>query len=576
MKLVMKTLKPYRWALVITVLATLLNTLSELLLPNIMSNIVDKGVVNGDIAYIWAQGGLMLLVALGAAGCAVAGSYFSSRLSTGFGRDLRREIFHKVDGYSLTEMDQIGTPSLITRTTNDVNQVQMAVMICTRMMLMAPLMLVGSVIMALGTDRALSWVIVVVVPLIALVVALLITKALPLFTAMQKKIDKLNQVVRENLTGVKVIRAFIRTDYEHGRFEGANNDLFQTALKSQRIMTGMMPLMMLLLNFTTIAIVWFGARRIDLGQMQVGALMAFIQYATQILMSVMMASMLFVLIPRASVSVKRIQEVLGQSGSLQDPAEPVSPDPARKGYLTFDHVSFCYPGSGEPVLQDIDFEAGPGEVTAIIGSTGSGKSTLANLIPRFYDVSQGAVRIDGVDVRDMTQQDVRSRLGFVPQRAFLFSGTVATNLRDGQPDATEEELWHALDVAQATEFVSQMPEGLEHPIAQGGGNVSGGQKQRLAIARALVRRPEIYVFDDSFSALDFKTDAMLRAALKRETQNATVVLIAQRVGTVMDADRILVLDEGRVAGLGTHRELMATCPVYQEIVRSQLSEEELA
>ncbi|MGI6199953.1 MAG: ABC transporter ATP-binding protein [Christensenellales bacterium] len=576
MKLVMKTLKPYRWALVITVLATLLNTLSELLLPNIMSNIVDKGVVNGDIAYIWAQGGLMLLVALGAAGCAVAGSYFSSRLSTGFGRDLRREIFHKVDGYSLTEMDQIGTPSLITRTTNDVNQVQMAVMICTRMMLMAPLMLVGSVIMALGTDRALSWVIVVVVPLIALVVALLITKALPLFTAMQKKIDKLNQVVRENLTGVKVIRAFIRTDYEHGRFEGANNDLFQTALKSQRIMTGMMPLMMLLLNFTTIAIVWFGAKRIDLGQMQVGALMAFIQYATQILMSVMMASMLFVLIPRASVSVKRIQEVLGQSGSLQDPAEPVSPDPARKGYLTFDHVSFCYPGSGEPVLQDIDFEAGPGEVTAIIGSTGSGKSTLANLIPRFYDVSQGAVRIDGVDVRDMTQQDVRSRLGFVPQRAFLFSGTVATNLRDGQPDATEEELWHALDVAQATEFVSQMPEGLEHPIAQGGGNVSGGQKQRLAIARALVRRPEIYVFDDSFSALDFKTDAMLRAALKRETQNATVVLIAQRVGTVMDADRILVLDEGRVAGLGTHRELMATCPVYQEIVRSQLSEEELA
>jgi ATP-binding cassette subfamily B multidrug efflux pump len=576
LKLVMKTLKPYRWALVITVLATLLNTLSELLLPNIMSNIVDKGVVNGDIAYIWAQGGLMLLVALGAAGCAVAGSYFSSRLSTGFGRDLRREIFHKVDGYSLTEMDQIGTPSLITRTTNDVNQVQMAVMICTRMMLMAPLMLVGSVIMALGTDRALSWVIVVVVPLIALVVALLITKALPLFTAMQKKIDKLNQVVRENLTGVKVIRAFIRTDYEHGRFEGANNDLFQTALKSQRIMTGMMPLMMLLLNFTTIAIVWFGAKRIDLGQMQVGALMAFIQYATQILMSVMMASMLFVLIPRASVSVKRIQEVLGQSGSLQDPAEPVSPDPARKGYLTFDHVSFCYPGSGEPVLQDIDFEAGPGEVTAIIGSTGSGKSTLANLIPRFYDVSQGAVRIDGVDVRDMTQQDVRSRLGFVPQRAFLFSGTVATNLRDGQPDATEEELWHALDVAQATEFVSQMPEGLEHPIAQGGGNVSGGQKQRLAIARALVRRPEIYVFDDSFSALDFKTDAMLRAALKRETQNATVVLIAQRVGTVMDADRILVLDEGRVAGLGTHRELMATCPVYQEIVRSQLSEEELA
>jgi len=568
-------LKPFAIPIAVVLALVAAQSLTELYLPTLMSDIVDTGISKGDTDYILSTGGIMLLYAAGGMACAILSSFLSARVAMGYGRNLRRRIFAHVEGFSLHEFDRIGTPSLITRSTNDVTQVQMFTMMMLRMLVQAPIMAVGGVVMALSKDRTLTWVLVVVIPILAVVISITATKALPLFRSMQAKIDRINLVLRENLTGIRVIRAFNRIDYETERFHAANEDLTATAIKVNRIMAVLMPVMMIVMNFTTIAIVWFGAIRIDGGHMQVGSLMAFIQYAMQILFSLLLVSMLFVFLPRASASAVRINEVFALSPSIRDPENPRKPG-ALRGDVEFRAVGFRYHGAEEPVLHDISFHAKPGEVTAIIGGTGSGKSTLINLIPRFYDVERGSVLVDGVDVREMSQEDLRSRIGFVPQKAVLFTGTVGDNIRYGNPEATDEQVARAAQTAQAKEFILGMKDGFDAPIAQGGTNVSGGQKQRLAIARALVRKPEIYVFDDTFSALDFKTDANLRAALRKETKEATVIIVAQRVNTVMDADRILVLDEGRVAGMGSHRELMKTCAVYREIVSSQLSEEELA
>lgn len=493
----------------------------------------------------------------------------------GFGKILRARIFKHVERFSLQEFDKIGTPSLITRNTNDVTQIQMVIMIVMRMMISAPIMCIGGIIMAVSKDRGLAWILALVLPILLGVVLLIATKGLPMFRSIQKKIDRINLVVRENLEGIRVIRAFNRTRYEQGRFHEANQDLMDTSIRVNRLMALMMPAMMFIMNSTTVAIVWFGSVRVDQGTLQIGNMMAFFQYAMQIMMSLLMGAMLFIMIPRAQASADRINEVLAIQPQILDPAEPKHGS-AERGHLECRNVTFRYPGAEAPAVRGISFEARPGEFVAIIGGTGSGKSTLVNLLLRFYDVTDGAVLVDGVDVREMTQEELRRKVGFVPQEAVLFSGTVADNIRYGKEDATDEEVRRAAEIAQAREFIAEMPNGFDSEIAQGGTNVSGGQKQRLAIARALVRRPEIYIFDDSFSALDFKTDARLRAALKRETEGATVLIVAQRVSTVMDADRIVVLHEGQVAGVGTHRELMQSCEVYREIVASQLSEEEIA
>jgi ATP-binding cassette subfamily B protein len=493
----------------------------------------------------------------------------------GFGRDLRRNVFARVEGFSLHEFDIIGTPSLITRSTNDITQVQMFTMIMLRMLIMAPIMAVGGVIMALQKDAKLTWVLAVVIPILVVVITLVATRALPLFRAIQAKIDRINLVLREGLTGVRVIRAFNRVDHETRRFDAANLDLTATSISVNKLMAFMMPVMMLIMNLTMASLIWFGAKRIDLGEMQVGSLMAFLQYAMQILFSLLMVSFLFIMLPRASASAGRINEVLSMVPGITDAVHVRRAD-EEHGYIEFKDVTFAYPGAEEPAIRDISFSANPGEVTAIIGGTGAGKSTLVNLIPRFYDVASGSVLVDGVDIREMAQEVLRGKLGFVPQRAVLFNDTIASNIRYGRETATEEEVAHAAETAQALEFVLAMPEGFQSVIAQGGTNLSGGQRQRLAIARALVRKPEIYIFDDTFSALDFKTDAKLRAALRKETADATVIIVAQRVNTVMDADRIIVLDDGGVVGMGAHKELIRTCEVYREIVSSQLSQEELA
>jgi ATP-binding cassette subfamily B protein len=570
-----RNLRPFALTIAIVLALVSLQSLSELYLPTLMSDIVDTGIVKGDTAYILRVGGSMLLVALGGVVCSIVAAWLSARVGMGFGRDLRAKVFAHVEGFSLHEFDRIGTPSLITRTTNDITQVQMFTMVMMRMMVMAPIMAIGGVIMAVQKDAKLTWVLVVVIPVIAAIITFTATKALPLFKAIQAKIDRINLVLREGLTGVRVIRAFNRIDHEKKRFDEANVDLTNTSIRVNKIMALMMPLMMLIMNLTTIAIVWFGAKRIDLGEMQVGSLMAFIQYAMQILFSLLMVSFLFIMLPRASASGARISEVLAMAADIKDPREPRRAEQER-GHIELRGVSFSYPGAEEPAIRDISFDARPGEVNAIIGGTGSGKSTLVNLIPRFYDVASGSILVDGVDIREMSQEDLRSRIGFVPQKAVLFNDTIANNIRFGREDATDEEVARAAETAQATEFILAMKDGFQSLVAQGGTNVSGGQKQRLAIARALVRNPEIYVFDDTFSALDFKTDAKLRAALRKETARSTVIIVAQRVNTVMDADRIIVLEEGRVVGMGTHRELVRTCEVYREIVSSQLSEEELA
>ena len=568
-------LKPYRLFIAAVLVLIFFQSLFELYLPRLMADIVDVGVVQGDTNYILRVGGLMLLVAAIGAVCTILAANLSSKTAMGFGKILRGKVFSQVEELSLSEFSRIGTASLITRTTNDITQVQMLVMVTLRMMVMAPMMLIGGIIMAVSQDAALARIIVLIIPVIVAAVIVVMNKSTPLFRAMQEKLDKVNRVLREGLTGIRVIRAFDRIDYEKRRFDDANLDLTSTAVRVHRIMATAMPLMMVTMNFMAIAIIWFGGLRIDQGTMHVGSLMAFIQYVMHIMFSLIMVSMMFVMIPRASASAVRINEVLDTVPEISD-GEAAKSGYATKGHVEFRNATFSYPGAEKPVLHDISFEAKPGEVTAIIGGTGSGKSTLVNLILRFYDVETGSILINGVDIRDMSQEDLRSKIGFVPQKAVLFSGTVADNIRYGKEEATSEEVEWAAEIAQATEFITGMKDGFDSVVAQGGTNLSGGQKQRLSIARALVRRPEIYIFDDSFSALDFKTDARLRAALKRETSESTVIIVAQRVSTVMDADRIIVLDNGEVAGMGSHKDLLKTCNVYREIVMSQLSEEELA
>lgn len=570
-----RLLRPYRAAITVVIILVFVQSLANLFLPTLMADIVDTGIVHGDTGYIIRVGGIMLLVAIGGTACAIAASYFSAQVAMGFGRIVRGKLFAHIERFSLHEFDTVGTSSLITRTTNDTTQVQQVLVIMLRMMISAPLTGIGGIVLAIYQDAGLSWIFVIVIPVILTAIGLTLWKALPLFQVMQKKIDALNLVLDEGLTGVRVIRAFDRDSWERRRFDVANEDLTRTSITVNQIVAVLMPLMMLILNLSTVAIIWFGSMRINRGEMQIGALIAFLQYAMQILFALLMVTMMFIMVPRASASAKRINEVLAIAPEITD-APQVQQADSERGFIEFRDVTFSYPGAEEPAVAAISFQAGPGEVTAIIGGTGSGKSTLINLLPRFYDVDSGSVRVDGVDVRAMAQEDLRAKIGFVPQRAVLFSGTIASNIRYGNEAATDDEVRHAADVAQATEFIAEMSEGFNSVVAQGGTNLSGGQKQRLSIARALVRWPEIYVFDDSFSALDFRTDANLRAALRREIGDATVLIVAQRVSTVMDADRIVVLDEGRVAGIGSHRELMHTCAVYREIVSSQIGVEAAA
>ena len=574
--LLVKFLKPYWKQVTLTVVLLLLQVMSNLYLPNLNADIINNGVAKGDIRYILKTGSFMLVVTLLLAACAIASSYFSSKISMSFGRDMRRAIFHKVESFSQADLDKFGTPSLITRNTNDVQQMQMLVLLGLNLMVMAPLMCIGGVIMALRQDVVLSSSIIVIIPVMAVAVWIILSKATPLFRSIQIKIDRVNQIMREKLMGVRVIRAFVRNDYEAKRFDETNRDLTTTTLRVNRIIALAIPSLIIIMNMSTVAIIWFGGYRIDSGAMPIGNLTAFLTYIMEIMISIMLAMSMFVMVPRAEASAERVQEVLNTKPSIKGPTTPVEPHKSR-GTVEFCNVEFSYPGAEESVLRDISFIAVPGKTTAIIGSTGCGKSTLVNLIPRFYDVTGGSIKIDGVDIRDMHLRDLRDRIGLVPQKAFLFSGTIADNLRYGNENATDEELWHALEVAQAKDFVMEIPGQLYAPVEQGGVNFSGGQRQRLAIARALVKKPEIYVFDDSFSALDFKTDAQLRLALKKETVHSTVIIVAQRVSTIMDADQIITLnDDGTIAGIGTHAQLMETCEVYRDIVYSQLSEEEVA
>jgi ATP-binding cassette subfamily B protein len=584
-------LAPYRRQLALVVVLLAVQAFANLYLPSLNADIINNGVVRGDIGHIVTTGGFMLVVTFLLAICSIVAVYWGSKTAMAFGRDVRGAIFRAVLAFSQAETNHFGAPTLITRNTNDVQQVQMVLVIALNVMILAPIMAVGGVIMALREDVPLSSLLLVIIPLLAVFIGLMLSRALPLFRAMQVKVDRINQVMRETLSGIRVIRAFVRTDYDERRFDAANVDLTGTALRVNRLFALMIPTVMAIFNLSSVAILWFGAIRVDSGGMQIGNLIAFLQYVMQVLFSVMMAVIMFVMVPRAAASAERIQQVLDTEVSVADPGTPVALDatvapvtadageaPTRRlrGLVGFHDVTFRYPGAEDPVLKGISFVAAPGQTTAIVGSTGSGKSTLINLIPRFYDVTEGRVEVDGIDVRDLRQEDLWQRLGVIPQRAFLFSGTVASNLRYGAPDATDEELWRAVEVAQAREFIDEMPERLDAPITQGGTNVSGGQRQRLAIARAVVRRPEIYIFDDSFSALDFKTDSLLRAALREETRDATVIIVAQRVGTIMHADRIVVLEAGEVVGIGAHRELLETCETYREIVYSQLSREEVA
>lgn len=571
----LKYLKPYWRHVILVLILVLLQSLSQLFLPTLMADIVDKGIAQGDNAAIFRLGGIMLAVALGNVACAIGASFFSARLSMGYGRVLRNEVFSHVQRFSLREYNKFGAASLITRITNDVTQMQMVVFMSLRMLVTAPLMMIGGIVLAVSRDPNLSRLLLILMPVITAGVIGVAYLVMPLFRAIQAKLDKLNLVLRENLTGIRVIRAFNREKYEQQRFDIANLDLTMAATFVNRLMGGAMPAMFLLMNLASLAILWFGGQRVAGGALQVGDLMAFLQYMMQIMFSLMMVSMMFVMLPRALASVKRINEVLQTRPEIVDPERAVASDGPR-GYIEFRDVTFSYPGAEVPVLQNISFRAGPGEVTAIIGGTGSGKSTLASLIPRFYDVDSGSILVDGVDIRDMSQDTLRDKIGFVPQQALLFTGTIASNIRMGKEEATLDEVRKAAETAQALEFITAMPDGFDSEVAQGGVNFSGGQKQRLAIARALVRRPEIYIFDDSFSALDFRTESRLRRALKDETAGATVIIVAQRVATVMDADRIIVLEKGTVAGIGTHEELMKDCNVYREIVLSQVSEEELA
>ncbi|HAB8868885.1 TPA_asm: ATP-binding cassette domain-containing protein [Listeria monocytogenes] len=570
----MKRLKPYWLSITAVLVLTFGQVIGQLYLPTLMSNIIDKGVVTGDTDYIWSTGMKMLLISFASVILSVIVVYLASRISMGFGKELRDKIFTKVEDFSLQEFDKVGTSSLITRTTNDVVQIQNVLYMMMRLMVMAPIMLLGGIIMAVGRDAKLSLIFVVVLPLLLLLVVILGGKAMPMFKSLQKKMDKLNRVIREGLTGIRVVRSFNRNEDELEKFEEANADYATTAIKVNRLLSLMSPLMMLLMNLTSIAIVWIGSIFIGNGDMQVGDLMAFIQYAMQIMMSFMMLSAVFIMIPRAGASAERINEVLDMNAEILNPENPKTSTPPAK--LSFEHVTFRYEGAEKPVIEDITFEANAGETIAIIGSTGAGKSTLINMIPRFYDVESGVVKINGIDVREMDQSSLRQKIGLVPQKAVLFTGTIASNMRYGKEDATGEEIWEALRTAQAENFVSKLANGLGSRVEQGGNNFSGGQKQRLSIARSLIRKPEIYIFDDSFSALDFKTDAKLREALKAETTEAVTLIVAQRITSVVNSDQIIVMNEGKIAGMGTHEELKESNQIYQEIMRSQLSEEEIA
>jgi ATP-binding cassette subfamily B protein len=570
-----RNLKQFTILIIVGVVLMYLSVRANLELPTLMSNIVDKGIIAGDTGYIWKEGGIMLLISAAGGICAVLASLMASRSALGLGKVLRSKIFTHVENFSLHEFDKFGASTLLTRTTNDVVQVQTSTVLFLTMIANALFTSVGAAFLAYAADPKLTRILYVALPVIAVAIVVVMRLVIPLFGIVQTEIDKITKVVRENLTGIRVIRAFDRIDHEKARFDKANADVTNTYISVNRIMAGLMPLMMLVMNGVTIAIIWFGSERIATGNLTLGPMLAFMQYALQILIAILMLTILFIQLPRSVAASDRIMAVLETHPEITDAAETLQANTER-GYVTFQDVTFSYDGGEEPALCNISFDAKPGETTAIIGSTGSGKTTLVSLIPRFYDVDSGKVLVDGVGVRELSQEDLRRRIGFVPQKAVLFTGTVADNIRYGKEDATDMEVAHAADVAQAAEFITTLPDGYATMLSEGGLNLSGGQKQRLAMARALVRRPEIYVFDDSFSALDFKTDANLRAALKKETHDATVIIVAQRVGSIMNADRIIVLDEGKIAGIGTHKELMKTCEVYREIVYSQLSEEELA
>jgi ATP-binding cassette, subfamily B, multidrug efflux pump len=589
-----RLLNPYRRQVALVLVLALAQSIGTLIPPRLIADIVDRGIIRGDQFVILKIGALMLLVSVAATACAIAGSYVSAKVATGFGRNLRGAIFARASHLSIHQFDQIGAASLITRTTNDTTQVQQMLIMLLTMVIAAPMMAAGGIILALSQDTQLAWVLIGVVPIMAIVFGVIMRGAVPLSSAMQGKIDRLNLVFGEGLSGVRVIRAFDRGPRQRERFDAANLDATDTAIALNRLLAVLMPALILMLNLTSATIIWVGSHRIEQGVMEVGTMIAALQYSMQILFAVFMVTAMFVMLPRASASAARLNEVLDQEPEIVDPAmaanslrpasdsadagrvSPKSAAHAVRGRVEFQNVTFQYRGAEEPALSSVSFVANPGEVTAIIGGTGSGKSTLAGLIPRFYDVNAGRLLIDGVDVRDIPQADLRARIGFVPQKAVLFSGTVAANIRYGREDASDDEMRHAAAVAQALDFIEAMPEKFASAIAQGGINLSGGQKQRLAIARAVVRRPAIYVFDDSFSALDFATDARVRAALRTETGNATVFIVAQRISTVLNADRIIVLDNGRVAGIGTHSELLKESAVYREIVASQVSLDEVA
>ncbi len=567
-RLVWDHLRPYRGALAVLVLLQFLSTLAMLFLPSLNAEIIDNGVVTGDTDYIVAKGGVMLAVSLGQVVCAIAAVWFSARTAMSVGRDLRGAIFARVGSWSTREVQRFGAPSLITRETNDVQQVQMLVLMGGSLMVAAPMMMVGGIVMSVREDVGLSWLVAAVVPVLGVSIGFIVTRMVPNFRLVQERIDEVNRLLREQITGVRVVRAFVREEHETARFRTANEELTDVSIRAGRWMAGMFPTVMLVSNLATVGVIWFGGHRVESGAMEVGALTAYISYLMQIVMSVMMATFMMMMIPRAAVCAERIGEVLATESSVVPPAEPVG-ELSTPGTLDLVDVSFAYPGAEQPVLRNVDLSARPGQTVAVIGSTGAGKSTLVNLVPRLFDVTGGSVQVGGVDVRRLAPELLWAQLGLIPQRAFLFSGTVASNVRYGKAEATDEEVWEALEIAQAADFVRAMPDGLDAPIAQGGTNVSGGQRQRLAIARAVVRRPGIYLFDDAFSALDLATDARLRAALAPVTKDATVVIVAQRVATIRDADRIVVLEDGVVVGTGTHDELLATCATYEEIVTSQ-------
>ncbi|WP_214407395.1 ABC transporter ATP-binding protein [Pseudonocardia lacus] len=575
LRLLRTHLRRYRGPLWVVVALQLVATMAMLYLPSLNADIIDQGIARGDTGYIVTTGGWMLLVTLIQIACSVGAVYHGSRIALGVGRDMRAAVFHRVAGFSAREVNRFGAPSLITRTTNDVQQVQMLVVMGVTMMVTAPIMCVGGVVMALNEDVGLSWLVAVCVPVLLVSIGLVVIRMVPRFREMQDRIDAVNRILREQITGIRVVRAFVREPVEARRFDGANHELTDVATAAGRLFALIFPIVMLVLNVSTVAVLWFGAQRIDAGLMQIGSLTAFLTYLVQILMAVMMATLMSTMIPRAAVCADRIVEVLDTESSVAAPDAPVVPR-GRAGLLAFDRVGFHYPGADAPVLRDVSLVARPGTMTAVIGSTGAGKTTLLSMVPRLFDVTEGSVEVDGTDVRELDLEELWSRIGLVPQRPFLFSGTVGSNLRQGRPDATDAELWEALEIAQAADFVRSMPDGLDSPISQGGTNVSGGQRQRLAIARALVKRPRIYLFDDSFSALDLATDARLRAALRPVTADATVVIVAQRVSTIVDADQIVVLEDGAVVGTGTHEQLLASCPTYIEIVESQLGVEAVA